>query len=530
VALSAIRPTKHPKSGVYRLRLTLPPALRETASRLFGVRTEIIENLKTKDPKEACRLASAAHGRLYAKLDTIRRAAEGKAHVPSDREVALIGGEAYRWRVETQGDDAGTVQNWALLLADIHDRLDEPDEMTGVREVCPTQRDNEEAAGVLRARGWADDPATVGRSAQAITLARYRFITSMLRRANGDWSTDKTSSLYPDEPSKASLGHVTALQSAPPSLDFNELLRGWAADRGKNIDAKPIDRAVYDRLRTAERVATFLGHRDACRVSRADVVRLKEDMQARGRKAATIRNDLSEMKAVWDWGIASGKVPEPNPFGIPLPAKPKKADTKRVRSFTLEEQRTILSAARQRSGIVRWAPWFCMFTGARIGELAQAGRDDIVQEDGIWALRLHAEGEDRSMKNTQSERIVPLHSALIAEGFLEYVQSIPSGCPLWPEVALSMFGRRHEEGARRVRRWLREVVGITDLAVSPNHSWRHTFSTVARQAGIPPHIVNAITGHASETAISAGYGDTVQSMPAVLAPYLERIRSPLGNA
>jgi hypothetical protein len=47
-------------------------------------------------------------------------------------------------------------------------------------------------------------------------------------------------------------------------------------DRGLQVNAKPIPRALYDRKRTLERLANFLGHRDAARVAKADVVRWKE--------------------------------------------------------------------------------------------------------------------------------------------------------------------------------------------------------------------------------------------------------------
>ena len=43
-------PTKHPRSGTYRLRLAIPTHLRDTTQRLCGCRAELIENLKTKDP------------------------------------------------------------------------------------------------------------------------------------------------------------------------------------------------------------------------------------------------------------------------------------------------------------------------------------------------------------------------------------------------------------------------------------------------------------------------------------------------
>jgi hypothetical protein len=45
-----IRPTKHPKSGVYRLRLAVPAPLRGITALLCGRHAELIENLQTKDP------------------------------------------------------------------------------------------------------------------------------------------------------------------------------------------------------------------------------------------------------------------------------------------------------------------------------------------------------------------------------------------------------------------------------------------------------------------------------------------------
>ncbi|WP_353850973.1 DUF6538 domain-containing protein [Acidiphilium sp.] len=54
------RPTRHPSSGVFRLRKVIPESLRDAAERLFGVRREFIENLGTKNEAEARRRAPAA--------------------------------------------------------------------------------------------------------------------------------------------------------------------------------------------------------------------------------------------------------------------------------------------------------------------------------------------------------------------------------------------------------------------------------------------------------------------------------------
>ena len=39
-------PTKHPKSGVYRIRTTVPLNLRGTTDRLFGVKREFTETFE----------------------------------------------------------------------------------------------------------------------------------------------------------------------------------------------------------------------------------------------------------------------------------------------------------------------------------------------------------------------------------------------------------------------------------------------------------------------------------------------------
>jgi len=116
-------------------------------------------------------------------------------------------------------------------------------------------------------------------------------------------------------------------------------------------------RPLYDRQRTLERLAEFLGHRDADAVTKADAVRWKEDMQARGLAIPTVRNDLSEMSALWKHAIRNGKLAsEVNPFQGISPPKPKQQRKVR-RAFTDEEAVAILTAARANKGYMRWLPW-----------------------------------------------------------------------------------------------------------------------------------------------------------------------------
>ena len=307
----------------------------------------------------------------------------------------------------------------------------------------------------------------------------------------------------------------------------DSLLDGWGMDRGLRRDAQPRQRAFYDRLRTMERLVAFVGHNDAQRITKANAVRLKEDMQVRDLTAATIRNDLSELSAIWRWGLTHGKLEGDNPFAGISPPKAKKR-AKEVRPFTPDEARRVLEAARKETGALRWLPWVCALAAARLAEVAQSAKEDIATVSGVVCLRIHDEGDEgRSVKNDASRRSVPIHPALVAEGFLDYVATLPARSPLWPDVKPdAVFGRRSETAGRMVRKWLGGL-GITDERISPSHSWRHTFLDACRAVVMPLEVRSAITGHSGKVDESAAYGDGMKALVVVLAEWMAKVKLPV---
>jgi integrase len=126
------------------------------------------------------------------------------------------------------------------------------------------------------------------------------------------------------------------------------------------------------------------------------------------------------LAAIWRWAIKNGRL-EVNPFeGISPPKE--RGRSRQRRAFTDTEAATILTAARAKSGFMRWLPWVCCLTGARISEICQSAKDDVTVIDGVPVLRIADEGDadednPRSLKTEDSRRNVPIHPALIAEGF-----------------------------------------------------------------------------------------------------------------
>jgi hypothetical protein len=295
------QPTRHPKSGVYRVRQAIPADLKETAMRLYGVRGEFTVNLDTRDPAEAKRRAPAALATVQGKLQAVRRAMVAPPAPPrvlTERDVQALAGTFYRQRIADDGDDPGGVENWEGVGLSLAGRID--DDPTSSVRVRPFEGHRAAAIDILLAHGFAAHSASVDRLAVAVFHADGAAADQLHSRAGGDWRADPNPGRYPEARPIPPVPTPPAL----PGASLDDLLRGWAADRGQSVDARPIDRAVYDRKRTLERMATFMGHRDACMITKADAVRWKEDMQARSLAVATVRNDLSEVSAIWTWAVA----------------------------------------------------------------------------------------------------------------------------------------------------------------------------------------------------------------------------------
>ncbi len=515
-------PTKHPKTGTYRVRLAIPMHLRDTTATLYGKRAELIANLGTKDAKRAKGLADAAASGLRAQLETAERAFRGDAPQLTEHDVQALAGLFYRREVEAYGADPRPEAGWDMVLEQLDDQRDPNPEGNG--DVTLTQRDTDPARELLAERGLPATPEMVARMGMAVYRVRGEVAHLMLRRVDGDWRPDKAAERFPT----AFPSPVPAVPKSGPGCTFDALLAGWALDRGWQMDAKPIPRALYDRKRTVERMADFLGHRDAGRVAKADAVSWKEDMQTRGLHASTVRNDLSECSAIWAWGLRIGKLPAgENPFAGISPPKAKKKG-RDPRAFTDLEAAAILTAARKEAGWKRWLPWVLCLTGARVGEVVQSRKEDVTMLDGVLVLRIHDRGEGRSLKNEDSRRDVPLHPALVAEGFPAYVAGLKSGSPLFPDIPVDkVFGTRAANASKRVGYWLRRDLAITDDLISPNHSFRHWLIGAARRVAMPLEVRSAITGHSAKADESAGYGDGMKSFVAVLAEFLAKVPAPI---
>jgi integrase len=517
------RPQKHPKSGVYRARVAVPEDVRAVIGK-----TELTRSLGTKDAAKARR----DHGPVLAELQRMIAAARAELggqlrHVPP-REVAELAGEVYRSAVAEAEANPGRVETREAELDALLDRLtgDHGDGVEDERRFDPTPTDLAHARDFLRAQGIAADADSVARTASALWSARVHATHVAIRRAAGDWSPDVDARRFPSAPPampRATAPQPSAPQtaaSAPPGIKTTALLDAFAREHPGP------DKTLAKRRAALDSLARTAGHEDAARITKADVRAWKEARIAQGRALKTVADGVAMLRPVWTWAAANELLPEgANPFSGMAPKKPKKAAAPR-RPFTDAEATTILVAARAAGGFLRWLPWVLALTGCRLEEACGAVREDVREVRGVWCLDVR-EGADRALKTTQAQRLIPLHPALVAEGFVRHVQALPKGSPIFPDLAAGFFGGRGETATKRHGRWVRSL-GIKAADIGPAHSWRHRVADQLRFLRVPRDAVDAILGHDNPTNAGTGYGDGWRGRPDELAAEVAKIALPPG--
>jgi len=260
-----------------------------------------------------------------------------------------------------------------------------------------------------------------------------------------------------------------------------------------------------------DRLIVHLGHDDARRMARTDIVGWKDALLKDGKSNLTVRDVyLAAVRATLQYAVDQGILSE-NPAER-VKVRVKKPLHEREKGFDHEEARTILAATLQApvgkisiemAAARRWVPWLCAYTGARVNEITCLSGRDIVERNGIAMIRIRAE-----TNKTRKSRYVPLHPDIIEQGFLDYVRS-RGPRPLFYEPARSRGGKdgspHYKKVGERLAEWVRSLK--IDSRVAPNHGWRHRFSSVARFVGMPEDIRHVIQGHA-DAQVADRYGDT----------------------
>jgi integrase len=273
------------------------------------------------------------------------------------------------------------------------------------------------------------------------------------------------------------------------------------------------ERTRRTKHRYMTRFAEHLGHDDGNRVTPEDFAAFEGVLLKRGNAGEiahkSVENILAGIKAVFATGRKAKKITINPTAEIGFQAK--KSQIGKTLGYSVERVGMILRAGRNQPPEIRYPTLIAAFSGARVGEIADATTHDVYPVGDMWVLDIRADYREKSqeIKNEPSIRIFPLHRQIIEEGFIDYWRSLPPG-PLFPAFSLGQDNRRGDAASRNISEWVRSL-GIKNpspkLRYKPNHSFRNYVKTQWRNAKIEEETHDAITGHGSSKDESRNYGE-----------------------
>jgi integrase len=191
--------------------------------------------------------------------------------------------------------------------------------------------------------------------------------------------------------------------------------------------------------------------------------------------ARTQRRIWSHVNHFLDWLVYEGQL-EANPFRS-VRFEPKV----RPAPYAVPTNDEVLQLLKHNDPVLQQVLLTCFLTGMRGGETVGLMREDLVNKANLgWFVHIQP-NDRRLLKTDAAERLVPVHSDLLA-----VFDRLPTEGLLFPNLNVNQVTKRFT----RLRDWL-----TLDQLVF--HSTRKWFITQCERTGVPEHWTASLVGHQS---------------------------------
>lgn len=156
-----------------------------------------------------------------------------------------------------------------------------------------------------------------------------------------------------------------------------------------------------------------------------------------------------------------------------------------------------------------WIPLIGLFSGLRLNEISQLYVEDVMTLEGCWCFDINAD-KNKRLKNSASERVIPIHPKLIELGLIQYCENIKTaGHPrLWMNLEWADISGYTNSICKWYQRYNR--LNVTKDPKKVFHSMRHTVADTLKQKGISEVIIAEVLGHTHTSITSGRYGKRYQ--------------------
>jgi integrase len=218
----------------------------------------------------------------------------------------------------------------------------------------------------------------------------------------------------------------------------------------------------------------------------------------------TVNNAMQSVYGLFEWAVQRDMMDKNYAGGMRI-KQTRRPDESKER-FMVDDLKCLFGSMDKTAGHKFWIPLLGLYTGARLEEICQLYVADIRKEAGVWIIDINDKGE-KQLKTHNAKRIVPIHEALLAHGFTEYVQQIESEGHerVFPKLK-KMKGKFGHYFSRAFSTHLKKLgIKIEGRKVS-FHSLRHTFITCAKHNDLPENHVKELVGHSIQSLTFGLYG------------------------
>jgi integrase len=329
----------------------------------------------------------------------------------------------------------------------------------------------------------------------------------------------------PENKIQQMLADANLIREKPEPLSMAKLFDQWKAEKQPKLNTA----AEYEKF--MQSFQTVCGELPIAAYTVEHIRKWKQHVVALPGIAHSTREKwFGSIRTLFRFANRSDYLNRHNPFENIILETPNRPKVTRRQEWEPEELQKLFDSPvfvdglRPRAGAGEaafWVPILALWHGLRLAEICQLRRADLVQRKGIACLliRPSAEEDDQpemSLKTKKSERVVPLHRAVIELGFLDYVRTV-RGTQMFPMIRPDVRGRWSGHFSKWFGRY-RKSIGL-DQRWTDFHSLRHGWKTAARAAKIPKEHHDEITGHDAGD-VGSSYG----SVPIdVLKQELDRV-------
>jgi integrase len=228
----------------------------------------------------------------------------------------------------------------------------------------------------------------------------------------------------------------------------------------------------------------------------------------------SINKYLSALGSFSTWLLANDYIADDVMTGMYLTFDKNK---RTIKPYTIGQLKTLVASPlftgclsntkEHKPGVVRvrdwryWVPLILIYSGARLGEIAQMDTVDLKLINGVWCFHIVEDGAiDKHVKTAGSERVVPVHPELIKAGLIEYHARMKAegSAKLFPGLKPDKRGYWSGIPSQFLIDYLTHIGLKTDRTQNV-HSFRHGVADAFRRAGYLDEEFGMLLGHTRAT-------------------------------